>query len=87
VSIELTLLHEAGRKLITATELVAATRRNSEVRILPLDSAQASEFELLSALNDPFDRLIVAAARATERPLITADTLITDSSLVEVVWD
>lgn len=87
VSIELTLLHEAGQRLITATEQEAATRPNSEVRILPLDSARASELELFSAMNDPFDSMIVPAARATERPLITADTLIADSSLLEVVWD
>ena len=87
VGIELTLLHEAGRRLVTAVELDAATRRNSEVRILPLDLVQANEFALLTALGDPFDRMIVAAARTTERPLITADARIQDSELVEVIWD
>lgn len=87
VGVELTLLQEAGRRLVTVAELEAATRRNSEVRILPLDLLQASEFALLSALDDPFDRLIVAAARATGRPLVTADVRILDSKLVDVVWD
>jgi hypothetical protein len=31
--------------------------------------------------------MIVAAARATERPLITADRRIQQSGLVAVVWD
>ena len=87
VGIELSLLHEAGRKLITVIDLEAATRRNSDVRILPLDLAQASEFALLTSLDDPFDRMIVAAARATERPLISADTRIENSDLVETIWD
>ena len=33
------------------------------------------------------DRMIVAAARAVRRPLITADGDIAASGLVEVVWD
>ena len=65
VGVELTLLGEAGRRLMDVAELDAATRRNAEVRILPQDLAQLTEFALLSTLDDPFDRMIVAAARAT----------------------
>jgi PIN domain nuclease of toxin-antitoxin system len=87
VGVELTLVAEAGRRLLGVTELEAATRRNSEVRILPHDLAQAVEFALLSPLADPFDRMIVAAARASHRPLITADLRIRESGLVDVIWD
>ncbi len=88
VGLELTLLHEAGRRAVpTAADLEAATKRNSEVRLLPLDIEQVKEFALLSALADPFDRSIVAAARATGRPLVSADVTIQESGLVEVVWD
>ncbi|MCL2723988.1 MAG: type II toxin-antitoxin system VapC family toxin [Polyangiaceae bacterium] len=86
VGVELTLLAEAGRRVPGAVELEAATKRNSEVRILSLDLRQTSEFALLGALEDPFDRMIVAAARAARMPLITADTRITESGLVDVVW-
>lgn len=87
VGVELTLLQEAGRKLPSVAELEAATVRNDRVVVLPLDVRQASEFALLAVLEDPFDRMIVAAARALNRPLLTADSTITDSNLVPVIWD
>lgn len=87
VGVELALLCELGRLRIGVVELEAATQRNSAVRILPHDLAQAKEFALLLSLDDPFDRMIVAAARAQDRPLITADHAVTASGLVDVIWD
>ncbi|MEZ4225384.1 MAG: PIN domain-containing protein [Polyangiaceae bacterium] len=87
VGIELTLLREAGRQLVTVADMEAATKRNAFVGVLALDLTQAEEFALLGALADPFDRMIVSAARATGRPLISADALIADSGLVDVIWD
>jgi PIN domain nuclease of toxin-antitoxin system len=87
VGIELSLLQEAGRRLVTVLDLEAATVRNASVRVLPMDLAQAREFALLAALDDPFDRMIVAAARATGLALITGDARIGDSGLVPVIWD
>jgi PIN domain nuclease of toxin-antitoxin system len=87
VAIELTLLQEAGRRVLTVADVHAATKRNGEVAILPHDLRQATEFALLIALTDPFDRIIVAAARTIERPLITADEDIRESGLVDVVWE
>jgi PIN domain nuclease of toxin-antitoxin system len=87
LAVELALLREAGRRVPGAAEIEAATRRNPEVRVLPLDLAQCTEFSLLLALDDPFDRLIVAAARATRRPLISADDAIQESGLVDVIWE
>jgi PIN domain nuclease of toxin-antitoxin system len=45
------------------------------------------EFSLLVALSDPFDRMIVAAARVTRRPLVTGDDRIAESGLADVIWD
>ena len=87
VGVELSLLAESGRLGLGAAELQAATVRNSSLRILPHDLEQALQFALLRSLKDPFDRMIVAAARATHRPLLTADERIANSGLVEVVWD
>ncbi len=87
VGVELALLAEAGRRTVTVVDLEAATRRNAGVRVLPLDLAQAEEFALLLALADPFDRMIVAAARATSRPLITGDEQLGQSGLADIVWD
>jgi PIN domain nuclease of toxin-antitoxin system len=87
VGVELTLLGEAGRLRLGVAELEAATKRNDEVRILAHDLAQASEFAMVRSLPDPFDRMVVAAARATDLPLLTADATIASSGLVDVVWE
>jgi PIN domain nuclease of toxin-antitoxin system len=52
-----------------------------------LDFPQVAQFALLPGLRDPFDRMIVAAARAVGCALISADGTIADSGLVTVVWD
>ena len=87
VAVEISLLHEAGRLQLGVADLEAVVRRSSAVRILPHDLAQALEFDLLGSLRDPFDRMIVGAARSTRRPLITADERIQASGLVDVIWD
>ena len=52
----------------------------------PLDPQQLFDAGDLRVLNDPFDALICAAARDLELPLITADSVITASRLVETIW-
>ena len=87
VPIEMALLRDAGRIGMGVAEFEATVGRNPAFSVLPLDLAQAREFALLPAIRDPFDRMIVAAARVVHRPLITADGDIAASGLVEVVWD
>lgn len=48
---------------------------------------QAIELSLLSAIEDPFDRMIVAAARVLRAPLLTADAEMHAAALVSVTWD
>jgi PIN domain nuclease of toxin-antitoxin system len=55
--------------------------------VLPLDLRQTGEFILVAALPDPFDRLVVASACAAGVLLVTADTRIEESALVETIWD
>ena len=87
VAIELSLLRQAGRDTVGIAQLEALTATQPAFTILPLDFAQAKEFAFLETLKDPFDRMIVAAARATGTPLITGDGTIHDSSLTEVIWE
>jgi PIN domain nuclease of toxin-antitoxin system len=87
VVVELTLVREAGRLAVGPAEVRALTTEYPNFEVLPLDLSQATEFALLGTLVDPFDRLIVAAARAADATLLTADRLITDSGLARVVWD
>jgi PIN domain nuclease of toxin-antitoxin system len=87
VLIELTLLREAGRNVIGVPQVEALFAAQPAFQLLPLDLAQVHEFALLDSLRDPFDRLIVTAARSADAPLITADAAIDDSALVETIWD
>jgi PIN domain nuclease of toxin-antitoxin system len=87
VLIELTLLREAGRNVVGVAQVEALVTAQPAFKLQPLELAQANAFILLESLADPFDRLIVAAARAAGVPLITADTRIDQSALVETIWD
>jgi PIN domain nuclease of toxin-antitoxin system len=72
---------------IGIAELEATLARNPLLRILPLDLAQAREFALLRGVRDPFDRMILAAAKSTACPLISADERVAASGLVGILWD
>jgi PIN domain nuclease of toxin-antitoxin system len=85
--IELILLQEAGRRLPGAAEIQALCEAQPAFKLKPLDMVMATEFVLLSALRDPFDRMVVATARAEKVPLLTADAAIDASALIETVWD
>jgi PIN domain nuclease of toxin-antitoxin system len=87
VAIELSLLREAGRDIVGVPQLEALLAAQPAFRLLPLDLPQAREFALLQSVRDPFSRLILAAARTTGAPLITADATIHSSALVEAIWD
>jgi PIN domain nuclease of toxin-antitoxin system len=87
VLIELTLLREAGRNVVGVPQVEALFAAQPAFRLQPLEMMQAGEFVLLESLADPFDRLVVAAARVAGAPLITADTTIDESALVETIWD
>jgi len=87
VLIELSLLKEAGRNVVGPVQIAALFDEQPAFKLHPLDLAQVHEFAVLDALPDPFDRLVVAAARAAGVPLITADTVIDASALLETIWE
>jgi len=60
----------------------------ASICVVPLNMAVAqavSDFGP-AAIPDMPDRIIAATARALDVPLITADPIITESELVEVIW-
>ncbi len=87
VIVELTLLRETGRRVVGPAEIQSLTSTHPMFDVLPLDLQQATEFMLLGSLEDPFDRLIVSAARVSGGTLLTADERITASGLSPVAWD
>ena len=87
VPIELTLLRDAGRNVVGAPQIEALIASQPSFRLAPLEMAHAMEFALLQQIDDPFDRIIVAAARTAGVPLITADGNIAASALVQTIWE
>jgi PIN domain nuclease of toxin-antitoxin system len=83
---EIVLLHELGRMDLGLPALRAASESSASWRVLPLDIEQIDEFASLAAVRDPFDRLIVAAARRLRAKLISRDAQIEASGLVETIW-
>lgn len=55
--------------------------------LLPLLPETANASRTLTAIPDIFDRLIVAEALQLGLPLITHDSVITDSGSVNVIWN
>ncbi len=55
--------------------------------LMPLDPELVISSHTLTAIPDIFDRLIVAEALRLNLPLITRDSVIRASGLVNVIWD
>lgn len=83
---ELILLRELGRIDVGLAELRSVLEERANVRFLALELAQLDLFRELSGIRDPFDRLIVSAAKSTGAKLLSKDEHLGESHLVEVVW-
>jgi PIN domain nuclease of toxin-antitoxin system len=72
--LELEFLHEIGRLKPAASKVVDALNHDVGLRICELPFRIVVEHALKEKWgHDPFDRLIVANARANDAPLITKD--------------
>ncbi len=72
--LELELLHEIGRLTPTAMKVVTALAQDVGLRVCDLPFRTVVEHALTESWGrDPFDRLIVANARASQAPLVTKD--------------
>jgi len=85
---EVTLLARAGKINLRRTPRVFFVDLFTNVAYQPYDLTREQVFEAdeLRFTRDPFDGLIVAAARALELPLLTRDTGIVASQAVTVMW-
>jgi PIN domain nuclease of toxin-antitoxin system len=74
VILELELLHEIGRLRASAEKLVALLESEIALRICDLPFRDIVKHALKETwTRDPFDRLIVANAKAAGAPLVTKD--------------
>lgn len=83
---EVVLLRGLGRVGIGLPEIRRAIESAPSLRFCPLDLDQLDQFSTLGAIADPFDRLIVSAARSKGAVLLTRDGAIAESGLVETLW-
>lgn len=83
---EIVLLRELGRIGIGLAHLKTSMEEAPGLRFLPLELRQLDEFAALGAIRDPFDRLIVSAARAVGAKLVTRDRSLGELALVQTVW-
>lgn len=70
------------------TRLRAKVDASANVDLHVIDVAVADAFTLIprTLLTDPWDRFIVATAKALAMPLVTRDGAIRESNLVETIW-
>jgi PIN domain nuclease of toxin-antitoxin system len=72
--LELEFLHEIGRLRPTASKVITALGLDIGLRVCDLPFRTVVDYALKEAWGrDPFDRLIVANAKANDAPLITKD--------------
>jgi len=85
---EVSLLARAGRVVLhrSVRQFFDDLFSNPAYQPHELDAAQVFDADELRFTRDPFDGLIVAAARALKVPLLTRDTLIRESAVVTVLW-
>jgi len=86
VLMEIALLEERGRIRVAYRALRAQLALRSGLPIEPLLPEDVDEARSLAVLHDPFDRLIVGAARRLGLPLLTNDEVITRTARVPVYW-
>lgn len=84
--VEVALLQERGRISIGVDDVLGAIAGHPGYAVLALDGPQATEFAGLVGVKDPMDRLVLAAARATESRLLSSDDVM-DGFGVDRVWD
>jgi PIN domain nuclease of toxin-antitoxin system len=86
VVLEMELLHEIGRLRASASSIVTSLATDIGLRVCDLPFRTVVEYALTENWGrDPFDRLIVANAKAAEAPLVTKDARIR-RHYSRVVW-
>ena len=85
---ELSLLLDSGkvRSNRPFSEWKAGIERSGSFIIEPLTWEDVDEARSLISLTDPFDRLIAGIANRLHSPLITRDSELVDSGLLDTLW-
>lgn len=95
VTVPAVVLHEVSCLLIADkiklrsdfSAWVAALKSHDYFKIVDVTANMVVASHSFQSVADPFDRLIMGCSSFLKQPLLTADRLITESNVVEVVWD
>jgi PIN domain nuclease of toxin-antitoxin system len=95
VIIPTVVLHEISSLLIAEkiklgtnlADWIRSLEKHGFFQIVDVNAEMVLRSDNFKNIADPFDRLIMGCADFFEQPLITIDSTITDSHLVQIVWD
>jgi PIN domain nuclease of toxin-antitoxin system len=95
VTVPTAVLHEISCLLISNkvklnsdfSHWVATLERHGFFTIIDVTADMVVTSHSFQAIKDPFDRLIMGCSELLEQPLLTADEIITQSKVIEVIWD
>jgi PIN domain nuclease of toxin-antitoxin system len=95
VMVPTTVLHEISCLLISNkvklnsdfARWVETLNNHGFFQIIDVTADMVVSSHAFQAIKDPFDRLIMGCSELLEQPLLTADEVITDSNMVQVIWD
>lgn len=82
---EILYLSEKGRIPLDVRQLSERVGASRNYRLIDIDLGIITEAKTVIGL-ELHDRLIVATARVLRVPMITPDSMISESGLVKVVW-
>jgi len=77
---------EKKRLMLKFEDVLRAIGSSSNYQVLPLDFRLVLELTRVPGLTELHDRIIVGSARLLGAPLITADSEISRSGCVPVIW-
>lgn len=84
--LEIEMLHEIGRLKPAASKVIATLATDIGLRICDLPFRTVVDYALSETwTRDPFDRLIVANAKAADAPLVTRDQRMAEN-YSRVIW-
>jgi PIN domain nuclease of toxin-antitoxin system len=95
VSVPTAVLHEISCLLVankvklssSFSDWVSNLDRHGYFPIIDVTADMVIASHSFQTIIDPFDRLIMGCSALLDQPLITTDGKITESNLVQVIWD
>ncbi|MBI3194768.1 MAG: PIN domain-containing protein [Ignavibacteriae bacterium] len=83
---EIGYLSERRKIEISLTDVLQYSENHKTVSIFPVDKPTIEQTFLISDIPELHDRIIAGAAKALNLPILTNDSIITQSKFVTTIW-